>query len=221
MTAAQIDSALWYLGRGAGVVALVAFTVTLVLGILTRSGRPLFTLPRFAVAEVHKTTSLLATTLLATHIVTLTLDAKAQLRWVDAVLPFTGAWRAGWVGLGTLALDLVIAVVATSLLRPRIGRRVWRAVHWAAYAMWPLAFAHSLGTGTDAGSRWFLTLALGCLAAVLAAMAWRASAAVFGLGSYEGGFFDRAGRVPGTRRPLPPVRPDASPPFTSTPTSPR
>ena len=215
MTAAQIDSALWYLGRGSGVVALVAFTITLVLGILTRSGRPLPGLPRFAVAEVHRATSLLATTLLATHVVTLTLDPKAQLRWVDAVLPFTGAWRPGWVGLGALAVDLAVAVVVTSLLRAHIGRRAWRVVHWAAYAMWPLAFAHSLGTGTDAGSRWFLAVALGCLAVVLAAAAWRASVVVFGLDTYDGGFFDRSGRVPGTRRPLQPIRPDSPAPTAS------
>ena len=164
MTTAQLDSALWYLGRGAGVVTLLAFTLTLVLGIITRSGRPLPGLPRFAVAEVHRTTSLLATSLLAVHIVTLTLDTKAQLGWIDAVLPFTGQWRPFYVGLGALAVDLTLALVVTSLLRDRIHPRAWRAVHWSAYAMWPLALVHGLGTGTDAGSGWFtdLVVTLAC-----------------------------------------------------------
>ena len=40
-----------------------------------------------------------------------------------------------------VAVDLLLAVLATSLLRARIGRRAWRVVHWAAYAAWPVAVA--------------------------------------------------------------------------------
>ena len=36
----NLTDALWYLGRGTGVVALLMFTLTMVLGITTRSGRP-------------------------------------------------------------------------------------------------------------------------------------------------------------------------------------
>ena len=45
-------------------------------------------------------------------------------------------------------------VVATSLLRERIGRRVWRLVHLAAYAAWALAVAHGIGLGTDTSEPW-------------------------------------------------------------------
>jgi sulfoxide reductase heme-binding subunit YedZ len=198
----QIDSALWYLGRSAGVVALVLLTITVVLGVVTRSGRPLPGLPRFAVAEVHRSTSLLAVSLLAAHIGTLTLDPQAQLRWLDAVLPFRAAWRPGWVGLGTLTIDILLAVVVTSLLRDRIGHRVWRLVHWAAYALWPTAMLHSLGSGSDASSHWFVALAVGCAGAVVGAAAWRGSVALTGRG-----FHDDQDRVPGSRRPITPRRP--------------
>ena len=197
MTATSTAAALWYLGRGAGVVTLVLLSLTLVIGILTRSGRPLPGLPRFAVAALHRSVSLLAVVMLGVHIVTLTLDPQAQLRWIDAVLPFGAAWRPGWVGLGALSLDVMLALVVTSLLRHRIGRRAWRAVHWTAYASWPLAVFHSLGTGTDVGTGWFNLVLLGCSAAVLAALTWRTSVT----------FLDPTGRVPGTRRPAPPARP--------------
>jgi len=171
-----VTDALWYLGRGTGVVALVLLTAVVVLGIGARSGRPLAGLPRFGVALVHRNASLLAAVFLGVHLVTLLFDPYAQLRVVDLVLPFGGAYRPLWLGLGTLASDLILVLIATSLLRHRLGQRAWRAVHWAAYAAWPVAVLHGLGNGTDRGSLWLRAIAAVCAAAVLAALAWRASA---------------------------------------------
>jgi len=169
-------SALWYAGRGTGLVALVMFTVVVLLGITTRSGRTLPGLPRFAVAALHRNVSLAAVAFLALHMLTLLGDPYAQLRLVDLVVPFQGAYRPLWLGLGTLAADLVLALVVTSLLRRRLGQRAWRAVHWLAYAAWPVALWHALGTGTDSGTAWLRAVAAGCVLAVVAAVIWRAGA---------------------------------------------
>ena len=171
-----LHSSLWYLGRGTGIVALMMFTLTVVLGITTRSGRSALGLPRFAVADLHKTVSLTGVGLIAVHVGTLMFDPYAQLRLVDVVLPFLGAYRPLWLGLGTLAVDLLALLTVTSLLRHRIGPRVFRVVHWTAYAMWPLAFVHALGNGTDAATVWFRGIAVGCALAVGAALGWRVSA---------------------------------------------
>ncbi len=168
--------ALWYLGRGTGIVALVLFTLTVVLGIVTRSGRTGAGLSRFGVAELHRTASLTGVGLLAIHIGTLLFDPYAQLRWVDTVLPFLAAQRPLWQGIGTLAVDLLVVLVATSLLRHRIGVRAFKAVHWTAYALWPMAVLHGLGMGSDAATGWFRGLALACVAAVVVALGWRTSA---------------------------------------------
>ena len=167
--------ALWYLGRGSGVVTLLLLTVSMVLGVGTRSGRPAPWLPRFAVAALHRNTSLLATVFLVLHVVLLLFDPYAQLNVLDTVLPFFAGYAPFWVGLGTLTLDMTAALVITSLLRHRIGHRTWRAVHWTAYASWPVALVHSLGSGTDAGTVWFLILAGVCSVAVAGALAWRLS----------------------------------------------
>lgn len=169
-----MSEALWALGRGAGTVTLVLMTVSVLLGILTRSGRPALGLPRFAVTRVHRDAGLLAATMLSVHLVSLFLDPYAQLRIVDVLVPFVGAYRPFWQGLGTVALDLLLAVVVTSLLRRRIGLRTWRAVHWASYALWPVAVAHGLGNGTDAFATWFLAVTAVCVLSVAAALVWRA-----------------------------------------------
>jgi methionine sulfoxide reductase heme-binding subunit len=159
--------ALWYLARGSGAVSLMLFTVVVVLGIGTRSGRSFAGLSRLVVASVHRSAALLAVGFLAIHISTLMFDPYAQLKLVDLVLPFGSTYRPLWVGFGALALDLVIAIVATSLLRERIGRRAWRAVHWFAYAMWPLALLHGIGSGSDRSTVWMLGIDAACVLAVI------------------------------------------------------
>lgn len=170
-----MTTALWYAGRGTGLVSLVLFSLVVVLGIATRSGRPLAGLPRFGITELHRNVSLTAVVFLLIHIGTLLFDPYAQLRLVDVVVPFTGAYRPLWQGLGTVAFDLVLAIVVTSLLRHRIGQRVWRAVHWLAYVLWPVAMLHGLGNGTDAGTGWLRLTAGACALAVAVALAWRVS----------------------------------------------
>ena len=167
------DQALWALGRGTGITALAFLTISLGLGIATRSGRRLAALPRFAVADVHRFAALAGTLLVAMHLALLFLDPFAQLRFVDLLVPFLGSYRPLWLGLGTLGFDVLVVVIISSLLRHRLGVRTFRTVHWFTYALWPIALAHALGNGTDAGHPWFLFVAGCCAIAVAAAVAWR------------------------------------------------
>lgn len=173
MIAGNGGSALWYLSRGSGVVLLVLMTLVVLLGLLTRAGRPLPGLPRFAVAGLHRNASLLSLAFLAIHVGTAVLDPYVTLRWVDAVLPFTAGYHPLSVGLGAVSLDLLLAIVATSLLRHWVGRRVWRAVHWLTYAAWPVAITHSLALGPDIGHGFLLWLTVACIAAPVGALVWR------------------------------------------------
>ena len=167
------SEALWALGRGNGIVALAFMTLSVVLGIGVRSGRPLFTLPRFGIADVHRFVALAATLLVALHMGLLFLDPYAKLRLIDFVVPFLGAYRPLWQGLGTVAFDVLLVVIITSLLRRRLGLRIFRAVHWTTYLLWPIAMAHSLGNGTDTGRAWFLGFAGVCALMVAVTLVWR------------------------------------------------
>jgi len=63
--------------------------------------------------------------------------------------------------------------VISSLIRRRLPYRAWRAVHWLAYACWPVALWHGLGSGTDSRLSWLLLLDAGCVLVVAAAVCWR------------------------------------------------
>jgi hypothetical protein len=176
MTVAALDDrALWYLSRGTGAISLVLLTASVVLGIvdLRRWSSP--NVPRFVVDGLHRTVSLLVVVTLAIHIVTSVVDPFAPIRLIDAVLPFTSGYRPLWLGFGALAFDLLLALVATSLLRARLGYRGWRAVHWLAYACWPIALVHGLGTGSDVRGAFALPLSVACALAVAFAIAVRLS----------------------------------------------
>lgn len=174
LLAASNGKELWYLTRGTGVVALLLLTAGLVLGVAgsTRWRRERW--PRFLVAGLHRNLTLLAILFVAVHVVTTVVDRFAPIGFLDAVVPFRSPYRPVWLGLGTVAFDLLLALVATSLLRARIGVAAWRWVHWLAYASWPVALLHTLGTGSDARAGWLQLLSAVCAGAVALAVLWRA-----------------------------------------------
>ncbi|MBR7827345.1 ferric reductase-like transmembrane domain-containing protein [Actinospica sp. MGRD01-02] len=172
------STALWYLSQGTGVVSLVLYTAVMLLGIAVVGRGRLPGLPRFGVVALHRSISLLSLVFLALHIGTAILDGYVDISVLSAFVPFASAYEPLLIGLGAVAVDLTIALIVTSLLRDRIGPRLWRAVHWLAYAFWPIAIAHSIGLGSGRGelmNGWQLWLTIACVLAVLGALAWRIS----------------------------------------------
>lgn len=161
---------LWYVTRGSGVVALLLLTAAVVLGVVTALRWRGERWPRFAVTDAHRNLTLLSIVFVAIHVVTTVADGYAPVSLLDAVVPFASAYRPLWLGLGTVAFDLLLALVVTSLFRGLVPARAWRALHWTAYAAWPVALVHSLGTGSDAKTAWLQALGIGCLAAVALAV---------------------------------------------------
>jgi len=177
MTGITHTTALWYASRATGVVTLLLLTAVLLLGILVgRQGR-LPGLPSFAVTGLHRNVSLLAVAFLAIHVITAIVDPYVTIGLAAAVLPFSSSYKPFWLGLGAISLDLMAALILTSLARARMSRRAWRGIHWLAYAAWPLAVGHSLGSSSDTRSGLVLSLLVGCVLAVAFAVAWRLSRA--------------------------------------------
>jgi len=169
----MFDQVLWFAARGAGIVSMLLATTVVCLGLLTaaRWERPGW--PRFLTVEVHRSVALLSVVFVGLHVVTAVLDPYASLGLAAAIVPLASAYRPVPVALGIVSVDLVIAVIVTSLLRDRIGVRLWRVVHWLAYGAWPLAILHSLTAGSDAFAPWMLALTAGCVAAVCTALTLR------------------------------------------------
>ncbi|HXR26255.1 MAG TPA: ferric reductase-like transmembrane domain-containing protein [Candidatus Baltobacteraceae bacterium] len=160
------DQVLWFATRGAGTVSLLMLTSVVALGVLSVYRWQASSWPRFLTAGLHRNLALLALVFLGIHIVTAIVDPFTALGLAAAVIPFASSYRPLWVGLGVIAVDLLVALIVTSLVRARLGQRAWRAVHWLAYACWPLALAHGIGSGSDAAAPWMLALDALCIGTV-------------------------------------------------------
>ena len=170
------STVLWYASQATGIVSLVLYTIVMLLGITVVGQGTLPGLPKFSVVALHRSISLLSIVFLAAHIGTALLDSYVDISFISTFVPFASSYEPLWIGLGAVAVDLMIALVVTSLLRARISPRFWRAVHWLAYAFWPVAIAHTIGLGEGSGSLisgWEAWLTVACVLAVVAALIWR------------------------------------------------
>jgi sulfoxide reductase heme-binding subunit YedZ len=169
------ETILWYATRGAGVVSLLLLTGVVVLGITSAMRWQTPAWPRFLTTGLHRNLSLMTLVFLAIHIITAVADPFTALGFSAAIIPFSSSYRTFWLGLGAVALYLLLAVIVTSLIRGLFGYRAWRVVHWLTYGMWPIALMHGIGTGTDSRFSWMLFLDGVCVVAVLLAFLWRTS----------------------------------------------
>ena len=163
----------WYITRASGIVALVLLTATMVLGLTTTTRARTRKWPGFARQELHRRISIMSVVFLAIHVLTSVLDTYVHIGWLAIVVPFTSSYSPFWVGVGAIALDLMMAVFVSSLLRARIKPGTWRGIHWLAYGSWPVALAHTFGMGTDAGEHWVIALGAACVLSVGAALVMR------------------------------------------------
>jgi len=177
MSMALNGPGLWYATRATGLVTLLLLTASMLLGIITAGRFASENWPRFLTVGLHRNMTLLVLVFLTLHVGTTVVDTYTSIPATAAVVPFVSSYKAPWLGLGAVAVDLLIAVLVTSLLRGSLGLRAWRRLHWLAYACWPVALIHGLGTGTDRRTLWVFAATLGCVAVVAAAATWRLATA--------------------------------------------
>jgi methionine sulfoxide reductase heme-binding subunit len=166
-------TAFWYISRATGIVAFLLLTAVFVLGIAVRGKSRLPGLPRFATADLHRNISLLAVVFVAVHVLTAVLDSYVHIPLLAAVVPFTSGYERLWLGIGAVSLDLMLAMIVTSLLRARLNRVLWRAVHLTAYLCWPVALVHSVFSSEDLRQFPMMFIALASVVLIIAAVAWR------------------------------------------------
>jgi methionine sulfoxide reductase heme-binding subunit len=170
------DQLLWYTTRAAGAVSMILLTGVVVLGVMSALRATPRGLPRFFTPGLHRNLALVTLVFLALHIVTAVVDPFTNLGWTAALIPFSSYYRTFWLGLGTIAFELLLAITLTSLVRGVLGHGVWRAIHWMTYAAWPVAIVHGLGTGTDAWSPWLFAITCICVGAAVFAIVYRFTA---------------------------------------------
>src|SRR5947207_1207777 len=177
---AASSQTVWYVIRGAGVVAYALLALAVVFGLLITNhvlpgGRP-----RVDLYEVHIFLSLLALAFTAVHGLALLFDNFISFSPVQVLIPFTSSYRPFAVALGILSLYIALVVYGSFWFRKRIGYRIWRAIHYASFLAFVLAAGHGLLSGTDTGTAWMVAIYATTAAGVAGLVAMRVIAAQAG-----------------------------------------
>ncbi|MEU9113438.1 hypothetical protein AB0D04_17060 [Streptomyces sp. NPDC048483] len=176
--AGAMDTAMRFLDFGAGVLALVSLSVTVLWGLAATDRMVLHSGHRLLAQAVHRGTGVAGLGFLGLHIWVKV--AEGHTGALSAAVPFTDGARPFLIGLGTLAAYVFLAVAVTGAVRGAFtgisGSRWWRALHMSAYAAWALALVHGLKAGRQAAG-WATAGYVLCLAAVAVRLALRMRAA--------------------------------------------
>lgn len=120
----------------AGVFTLIALCASVALGLIATDRMFLHPGHRILVQSAHRAASFGAVTFLLIHITTEILAQRVHA--LDAAVPFLSPFRTFYIGLGTLASDLMILLVITGIMRKRFTTNGkawrWRAIHYTSYA---------------------------------------------------------------------------------------
>lgn len=136
----------------AGVFALIGLTAAVGVGLLATDRIIMLPGGRIIAQGVHRAVSFGAVGFLVIHIAVEVVAGRSNAD--DAVVPFLDSGRTLYLGLGTVASDLFLLIVATGIMRGRFATAhppwAWRALHAVAYLAWPLAIVHGLLAGRTA-----------------------------------------------------------------------
>ena len=143
------DQFLWVLARVAGLASYASLAMALLTGIALRTAVLEWLGSNRALRSLHEYTTVLWIPMGVVHVGALLLDQTARIGLIDVVLPFLTRYGSLAIGLGTLAVDLLIVVTITALLKRRFQPGLWRWLHRLAYVAFAFVFLHAILSGTD------------------------------------------------------------------------
>ena len=147
--------AYWYLSRATAFVSLslLWLSMALGLGITNKMARLWPGAP--AAFALHEYVSLLGLAFAVFHAVVILGDHYINFTFAQLFIPFsTTAYRPFWVGLGQIGFYVWAILALTFYIRPLIGQKSWRFLHYGSFGMYLLAVFHGIFSGTDAGAGW-------------------------------------------------------------------
>jgi len=134
-----------YLGLG----AVGAVVINLLIGLLLSmrySPQRLWPHRHINLFALHRWTAYLAMALVLAHPTVLLFLHTPRFRLIDVLWPVHSYLQPTLNTIGALALYVLVLVLVTSLLRTRIGRPLWRRLHYLVFPMAVLVFVHSIYT---------------------------------------------------------------------------
>ena len=133
----------------AGLGSYAALAIALVTGIALRTAVLDWLGTNRVLRSLHEYTTVLWIPLAFIHLGSLLLDSTARIGVLDLVVPFHAAYGTLAIGFGALAVDVLLLVTVTALLKRHMNPGLWKWLHRLAYAAFALIFVHAVLSGTD------------------------------------------------------------------------
>ncbi len=146
----DLNTFFWLLARSTGLAAwwMAALSVLWGLAMSGRAARGRVT--SAWLLDLHRYLSGTTLAFVALHVGSLALDYTVpHIPLTAALLPMRAPWRPGPITAGVVALYLLVVVEVTSVVRHRLPRRVWHAIHLSGLVVFALTTVHVMTTGTD------------------------------------------------------------------------
>jgi DMSO/TMAO reductase YedYZ heme-binding membrane subunit len=133
-----IDQLLWDTSRAAALSAFFVLCGSVLTGQALRSALFGNALRNRELLGLHRFLTVCWLPLVGLHVLAITMDSVARISPLDVLVPFRVTYAPLAVGLGTLALDLLLIVTVSSYLRDLMDVATWRLLHRLSYLMFGL-----------------------------------------------------------------------------------
>jgi sulfoxide reductase heme-binding subunit YedZ len=148
----------WITSRAAGGAAMILASAAVGVGLMVSAKAMRPGTSKADLRAIHEALSLTTLVMVAVHGLSLLGDSFLDPGLTGIAIPFVGAYRPLWTGLGIVAGYGLAALGLTYYLRDRIGAARWRKLHRFTAVFWVLAIVHTIGAGSDAAELWFLII---------------------------------------------------------------
>jgi len=147
--------AYWYLSRATAFVSLSLLWISMALGMgITNKMARLWPGAPAAFA-IHEYVSLLGLAFAMFHAIVILGDHYINFTLLQLLIPFsTVEYKPFWVGIGQIGFYTWALVALSFYIRPVIGQKFWRLLHYLSFGMYFLGLFHGIFSGTDSNAGW-------------------------------------------------------------------
>ncbi|HEV8193528.1 MAG TPA: iron reductase [Ktedonobacterales bacterium] len=152
------ETVTWAVARAGGLTAYVLLTAAVVMGLSLSLRWQSARWPRLINNEWHNYLTLLSLTFVGVHVLAVWVDPFTHFGLTEIWIPLASTYRPQWMAFGIVGLYLGLAIGISTLLRPIIGYQMWRRLHVLTLVLYVLVSIHGIGTGSDTGTWWALSI---------------------------------------------------------------
>lgn len=156
VSATAANPLMWYVTRAAATSSYITLSLLVILGIARSMTRLSGGRVAWWLDETHQFLALLTAGLVGLHLVSLLFDALIPFSITNLFIPVAEPYRPFAVSVGVFTMYGMVAVLASSWLRRRLGHARWRAIHYLSFAVFAGVTLHGILAGSDSSQPWMI-----------------------------------------------------------------